>query len=147
MYFLKNGLLMNDQNTQCMFISTYQLLSMVLNIITVQLHHTILQSTTHVTNLGLHMARYMTFNKHISTIRKKVTGILMYVNRIKDYFNKENGAVIIQSLVLNILNYCNMIQNKTNTAISKDVKKIQNFAAKVVDGKARKQDHVTPILK
>ena len=27
------------------------------------------------------------------------------------------------------------------------VQKLQNFAAKVVDGKARKYDHVTPILK
>ena len=147
MYFLKNRLLMNDQKTQCMFISTYQVLSMVLNNITVQLHETILQPTTYVINLGLHTDRYITFNKHISDNSKKVNGILMYVNRIKDYFNNENHAVIIQLLVLNILNYCNVIWSTTNITILKDVQKLQNFAAKVVDGKSKRYDHVTPILK
>ena len=71
----------------------------------------------------------------------------MYVNRSKYYFKKENRFVIIQSLVLSILNYCNVIWGTTNTTILKDVQKLQNFAAKVVDGKARKYDHATPILK
>ena len=78
---------------------------MVPNNITVQqLHDTILQPTTYVKNLGLHMDRYITFNKHIPKISNKVTGISMYVNIIKDYFNKANRTVIIQSLILNILN-------------------------------------------
>ena len=88
---------MNDKKTQCMFIGrcTYQLLSIVPNNITLQLHDTILQPTTHVRNLGLHMDRYMTFNKHIYESSKKIIGILIYVYRIKDYFNKKNRAMII----------------------------------------------------
>ena len=53
--------------------------------------------------------------------------------------------MIIQSLVLNISNYCNVIWGTTNTTILKDDKKLQNFAAKVVDD--RKYDQVASILK
>lgn len=104
-------------------------------------------SNPHVKNLGLHMDRYMTFNKHICEMHKKVIGTLMYVNRIKDYFDKDTRTAIIQSLVLSIINYCNVIWGTTNTNLLNKVQKLQNFAAKIVDGKAKKYDHVTPILK
>ena len=60
---------------------------------------------------------------------------------------KHVGTAIVQSLVLSIINYCILIWGTTNLTQLTNAQKLQNFAAKVVDGKARKYDHVTPILK
>ena len=147
LYFLNNGLKMNSNKTQCIFIGTHQLLSKIPSNINIQLHDSVIHPSTHVKNLGVHIDRFMTFDKHINEINKKVMGTLMYLNRIKDHFDKGTRKIVIQSLVLSILNYCNTIWGTTNATLLAKAQKLQNFAAKIVDGKARKYDHVTPIIK
>ncbi len=73
-YFLKHGLLMNANKTQCTIIGTRQLLAQTPNKITIHLHDSITQPATHVKNLGVHIDRYMTFEKHINEIYRKVMG-------------------------------------------------------------------------
>ncbi len=89
----------------------------------------------------------MTFEKVINEINRKVMGSLTFVNRIKDFFDRDTRNVIVQSLVLSILNYCNTIWGTANSTQLNDIPKLQNFADKVVDGKAKKYDYMTPILK
>ncbi len=79
--------------------------------------------------------RYMTFDKHINEINRKVMGTFIYINRIKDYCDKTTRKFIVQSLALNILNYCNTIWGTTNNTLLKKAQKLQNFAAKIIDGK------------
>ena len=52
----------------------------------------------------------------------------------------------MESLVLSLINYCCKIWGSTNKTQLNKVQKLQNFAARVADGTARKYDHVTPIL-
>ncbi len=42
----------------------------------------------------------MLFDPHIPEMSKKIYGIIMYINRIRDNFNRNNRIVVIQSLVL-----------------------------------------------
>lgn len=147
LYFLKNGLKMNANKTQCIFIGTRQLISKIPINTKIRLHDSTIQPTTHVKNLGVYIDRYMAFDIHISEIHKKVMGILMFLNRVKDYFDKETRKIIVQSLVLSILNYCNIVWGSSNNTLLAKVQKLQNFAAKIVDGRAKKYDHVTHILK
>ena len=53
----------------------------------------------------------------------------------------------MQSLALSILNYCCKVWGTTTGEQLDRVQKVQNFAAKVAYGGARKYDHVTPILR
>ena len=55
--------------------------------------------------------------------------------------------IIVQSLALSIINYSSRIWGITTREQLDRVQKVQNFAAKVAFGGARKYDHVTPILK
>ncbi len=71
----------------------------------------------------------------------------MFVNKVKQCFDEPTRHLIIESLVLSILNYCSTIWGTTNTTLITKVRKLQNLAAKVVEGKAQNQDHVTPITK
>ncbi len=80
----------------------------------------------------------MTFDKHINEISRKVMGTLMYINKIKNYFDKDTRKVIAQSLSLSIINNCNTIWGSTNTTLFNKAQKLQNFSAKVIDRKKKK---------
>ncbi len=87
----------------------------------------------------------MTFDKHISEIIKKAMGTLMFINRNKYYFDKGTRVTILQILVLRVLKHGVTIWGTTNSKLIDKVQKLQNFAIKIADGKARKFDHVTPL--
>ena len=145
-YFLKNGLKLNTKKTQCIFIGTRQLIPMIPEDTAITFHNTKIYPSSHVKNLGVHIDKYMTFDTHLHEITRKVIGTLLYINRVKHCFDKPTRIVVIQSLVLSLINYCNTIWGTTNTTLINATQKLQNFAIRVADGKARKYDHVTPIF-
>ena len=111
----------------------------------VTFHNTKIYPSSHVKNLGVHIDKYMTFDTHIHEMSKKVIGILLYINRIKHCFDKPTRIIVIQTLVLSLINYCNTIWGTKNNTLNNTTQKLQNFAIRVADGRARKYDHVTPI--
>ncbi len=54
--------------------------------------------------------------------------------------------MIVQALALSLVIYRSTVWGTTGKTNILKVEKIKNFAAKVIDGKARKFDHITPIL-
>ena len=145
-YFQKNGLLLSTGKTKCIFIGTRQLISQIPNDITIQFGNDKISPSIYIKSLGVHFDQYMTFDKHISHIIRKVMGTLLDINRTKNCFDKSSRISVVQSLVLSVINYCNVIWGTTNMSLIAKIQKVQNFAARVADGKARKYDHVTPIL-
>jgi len=97
-------------------------------------------------NLGIQFDNYMQFDIHINEISKKVYGTLMYINRIKDQLNLNARITAIKSLVNSKINYGSKVWGTTNDTQLQQVQKLQNFAAKVAIGDAKKYDHVTPLL-
>ena len=89
----------------------------------------------------------MLFDVHIDQLTKKVMGTLMFINRISQNFDKLTRILAVQSLVLTLINYCNVIGGTTNETLQHKVQKLQNFAVKVAVGCCRKYDHVTPVIK
>ena len=71
----------------------------------------------------------------------------MYINRISDCFDKSTRILVTQSLVLSSIYYCIQVWGSTTDAVLCKAQKLQNFAAKVAVGGARKYDHVSPFLK
>ncbi len=146
-YFLRNSLLLNSAKTRCIFIVNRQLLSLIPPNTRISFDGDIIHPRTHVENLGVYMDRYMTFDVHVSELNKKVIGTLVHIYRISLNFEKRTRTIVVQSLVLSIINYCIRIRGTTNATLLNNVQKLQNFAAKVAVGRARKYDHVSPIMK
>ncbi len=90
--------------------------------------------------------RHMSFDIHITEISRKVSGILMYINRIQDSLSKEARLIAVQTLPLSHLNYAITVWGTANTTQLKRVQKLQNFAARVAIGGVSKFDHTTPLL-
>lgn len=147
MYFLTNGLLLNPRKTQCIFIGNRQLLAKIPSDTFINCDGVHIYPATHVKNLGVYFDRYMIFDEHIDKLNTKIMGILMFINRISGNFDRTIRKTVVQSLVLSLMNYCISIWGCTNKTLINSVQKMQNFAAKIVIGGARKYDHVSPILK
>lgn len=144
-YFCKNGLMLNSDKTQCIFIGSRQLIKRIPNDTEISIDNSHIIPCNHVKNLGVYIDSTMTFEKHINEITKKVNGILFYLNRIKDNFDMQTRKIVVQSLALSVLYYCLEIYGKTNDTLLHNIQKLQNFASKVTVG-AKKYDHVTPII-
>ena len=70
----------------------------------------------------------------------------MFLNRLKENFDKSTRIILIQSLVLSIINYGLLVWGNTAACHTQQVQKTQNFAAKVALC-GNKFDHVTPYLR
>lgn len=146
LYFQRNGLLVNENKTQCIFIGSRQYISRIPEDVKLNFNGSLIMPSKKVKNLGVYFDRYLLFDAHIDELYKKITGTLLYINRIKNSFDTPTRVMLIQSLVLSLINYCSKIWGMSNKQQIERVQKLQNFAAKVADGNARKYDHVTPIL-
>ena len=146
-YFKLNGLNVNEKKTQCIFIGSCQLISKIPHGVKIFFGETPITPLQSVKNLGIYMDQYLLFDHHISHITRKVNGILIFLNRIEDKFDKVTRVIVVQSLSLSIVNYCSRIWGMTTKEKLDRIQKVQNFAAKIACGGAKKYDHVTPILK
>ena len=146
-YFLKNGLMVNEKKTQVIFIGSRNCISKLPQNISLNFDDNTILPSKCVKNLGVYFDNVMLFNNHIDEMSKKVTGTLIYLNRIKDNFETSVLIVIVQSLALSLIYYCSNVWGYTNKTQLERVQKLQNFAAKVAIGGASKYDHATPIIK
>ncbi len=89
----------------------------------------------------------MLFDIPLNELQKKVTGVLMYINRIGNCFDKSTRILVTQSVVLSSIYYCIQVWGSTNVTLLCKAQKLQNLAAKVAVGGAKKYDHVSPFFK
>lgn len=145
-YFDNNGLLINPRKTQCLFVGSRQNIASLPDNLYINFDGTEIIPSLSVKNLGVYMDRFMTFDVHIEEMRKKVMGILMYLNRIKDCIPVSIRTHIVKTLALSIINYAMKIWGSTNKTQIQKVQKLQNFAARIALGEVRKYEHITPHL-
>lgn len=145
-YFDTNGLLINAKKTQIIIIGTYQILSQLPEEIKLNFDGNEIRPLKSVKNLGIYFDKYLSFSTHIDELSKKIMGRLIFINRVKEFFDKETRMIIVESLVLSQLSYCINIWGAANKSQIQRVQKLHNFAAKVADGSAKKFDHASPII-
>ena len=130
-----------------MFVGTRRLLAQIPIDIHMLVDGNPLSPSSSIRNLGIHFDTHMKFDKHVKELSRKVYGLIMYVNRMKNNFSKSSRICVIQSLILSQLNYGISIWGTASSTQINNIQKLQNFAAKVALGGAAKHDHVTPYLK
>ena len=128
-YYLKNGLLLNEKKTQFIFIGSWFYINQIKDDITINFDGNQLKPMDSVKNLGIYFDRYMSFDSHIDHVYKKVMGVLIYLNRIKDLFEPQTRIIVVQSLALSLINYCFVVWGSTSNVHLDKIQKLQNFAA------------------
>ncbi len=99
-YFNANGLMLNAKKKQCIFIGTRRLLSLIPPNTHLMVDGNIITPSTSVKNLGIYFDNHLSFDTHITELIKKAHGIIMFINRMKDNFNKLTNIIVVQSLVM-----------------------------------------------
>ena len=145
-YFNRNGLLVNPNKTQCIFIGSRQNIARIPEDIIIRFDNSEINPSLYVKNLGIYFDQYMTFERHIDEMYKKIMGSLMYLNRIKNQVTSDMRVTLVQALALGYLNYCPNIWGTTSKTQLQRVQKLQNFAAKVAVGSGKKYDRATPYI-
>jgi len=146
-WYDSNGLKLNSNKTQCIIIGNHSKNSHLSNF-SLTFGDSIIKPLDCVKNLGVLFDSKMTFEPHIIKTCKKVNGTLMFINRVKHLLNRKSRNILIDSLVLSNFHYCPLIWSKATKCTLHHLQKSLNFAAKVVtNGKFRKKDHVSPLLK
>ena len=145
-YFQINGLLLNTDKTQCIFIGSRQYINRIDPNVTINFNGNQIKPLSSVKNLGVVFDKYMTFETHIDMIHRKVMGTLIYLNRVKNCFLPQTRLTVIQSLALSIINYCFTVWGSASAMHLNKAQKLQNFAARVALGTVSKYEHITPFL-
>ena len=143
-YFDRNGLLINPGKTQFIIVGSRQNIARLPDDIHINFDNNKICPSVSVKNLGVHMDRFMTFDVHVEEMRKKVMGILIYLNRIKDSIPPATRTQVVQTLALSVVNYCLKIWGTTNKTQLQKAQKLQNFAARIALGNVKKHEHITP---
>ena len=99
-----------------------------------------------VKNLGIYMNHTLTFDKQISELKKKCYRTLRNIRKIKFLLQPDQVKVIVNSLVVSCLDYCNGLFFGATERILKQLQLIQNSASKAITGKY-KHDHIGDDLK
>ena len=146
LYFQRNGLLLNEKKTQCIFIGSRQYMAQMNVDIAINFNGTLIKPMECVKNLGVYFDRFMSFETHVEELYKKVMGTLIYLNRVKDSFEAQTRVIVVQSLALSLINYCFVVWGATSKSNLNKIQKLQNFAARVAIGTVRKYEHISPFL-
>ncbi len=83
--------------------------------------------------------------RHTQT-QQKVIGIIMFISRVNDMFDKDTRVIVVTTVVLSLINYGLTIWSNTNKTLMQRVQQFQNFAAKVAGGGYKRRDRATPVL-
>ena len=145
-YFSENGLKMNANKTQFLFIGSRQYINKLLDDLSIRVNKDYTRPSKTVKNLGVTMDRYFSFENHIDNMYGKAKGILYFLNRNKYHFDDTSRKLVVEALVMSIVSYCSTIWNGISSFNIQKIQKIQNFASKVAIGYGKKYDHATPYI-
>ena len=132
---------LNDSKTQIIvFGSSNVLKGLKINGVNIGSNTTIRFVST-VKNLGVYMESSLTFEKHTMELKRKCFRTIRNIRKIKFLLTSDQVRVVVNSLVVSCIDYCNGLFIGASEKILRQLQLIQNSAAKVITGKY-KHDHM-----
>ena len=146
-YFAVNGLKVNVQRTQILFVGYRSYVERLPINLKIRVGSSLVSPSEVVKNLGISMDNYLSFDKQVDHLCSKANGLLYLLNRQKEFLDKKSRICVVEALIDNIFSYCSIIWGVcSKTSIAK-IQNVQNVAAKVADGIGRKYDRATPFIR
>ena len=100
----------------------------------------------YVKNLGVIIDESLSFKKQVMDLKNDCFRILWLIRKVKPFFSQNQLKLIVNSLVVCKLDYCNGLYYGLNESLLDELQLIQNASAKTVFG-LYKHDHVGDTLK
>ncbi len=93
-------------------------------------------------NLGVYIDHFMLFDILLNELLKAL-GIKMYISRICDSLDKQTRGIVVQTLVLNLVEYCLRIWMTTSDTVISSVQELQKFCSK---GSSERSKEIWPYV-
>ncbi|XP_051570990.1 uncharacterized protein LOC127450723 [Myxocyprinus asiaticus] len=113
--------------------------------ITTQLGATTVTPSKSVRNLGVTIDNRLNFTDHISKTSRSCRFTLYNIRKIRPFLSEHAIQLLVQSLVITRLDYCNVLIAVLPACATRPLKMIRNAAARLVFNEP-KRAHVTPLL-
>ena len=97
-------------------------------------------------NLGFIVSSDMSLDKHVSQVCRSAYFEIHRISTIRKFLTVQITNILVCAYVISKLDYCNSIFANCPQYILEKLQKVQNAAVRLVF-RAKKQDHVTPLMK
>lgn len=145
-WMAEHYLLLNPGKTQIIVFGSPNLLSYI------HIHGTFIapgicvRFVPHVKSLGFILDEGLNFRQQVNKLKSSSFNKLRKIARMKPFLNSHQIQILVQSLVLSSLDYCNALYCNIDTTIINQLQLIQNRACKIIFGLGRR-DSVSDFMK
>ncbi|KAK3569695.1 hypothetical protein QTP86_002606 [Hemibagrus guttatus] len=112
----------------------------------ISLSNSIISPTASARNLGVTMDNQLSFSSHVTNVTRSCRFLLYNIRRIRPFLTTQATQVLVQSLVISRLDYCNSLLACLPLNAIRPLQMIQNAAARLVFN-LPKFSHNTPLLR
>ena len=144
-WMTSNKLKMNNDKTEIMACGTLVKLKQI-NIDSVTIGSECIALADEVKDLGVFIDSNMSFNQHVSFLRKSCHFQLRKISSIRPFISEQSAKQLAVSLILSKLDYCNCLFYEMSEDNFNKLQLLQNHAARVVM-KAKKYSSASALLK
>ncbi|KAK3559292.1 hypothetical protein QTP86_010741 [Hemibagrus guttatus] len=112
----------------------------------ISLSNSMISPTASARNLGVTMDNQLSFSSHVTNVTRSCRFLLYNIRRIRPFLSTQATQVLVQSLVISRLDYCNSLLAGLPLNAIRPLQMIQNAAARLVFN-LPKFFHTTPLLR
>ena len=145
-WMTSNKLKLNDDKTEAMIVSSSRLISSAPLPDSLVAGDSSVQFAQSVKNLGVTLDMHLTMVPHIVNLIRSANLELRRISSIRHFLSTYATQTLVSAFVLSRLDYCNSLLFGCPQYLIDKLQKVQNNAARLVS-RARKTDHVTPLLR
>ena len=139
-----NLLKLNDEKTEFLLVGTKQQLSKITDI-NIKIGHDEIKPVSSIRNLGYHQDAEMKNAKHVNKLCKQLYPILKRIAKVRQSLTKEATKILIQSLVLGRIDYCNSLLLGTSKYQINKLQRLQNMSCRSICD-LRKFDNISAAM-
>ena len=143
-WMLSDKLKVNDGKTESLIIGTRQQLAKV-NINFLRIGDNSIKSMDKAKNLGFWFDSQMKMVTNISKCSSAAFFNIFNIRRIRKFLTYETAKILVNSLVISSLDYCNSLLYGLPTIHLNKLQRVQNAAARLISNTSR-FDRITPTL-
>ncbi|KAK3545153.1 hypothetical protein QTP70_001667 [Hemibagrus guttatus] len=112
----------------------------------ISLSNSMISPSASARNLGVTMDNQLSFSSHVTNVTRSCRFLLYNIRRIRPFLSTQATQVLVQSLVILRLDYCNSLLAGLPLNAIRPLQMIQNAAARLVFN-LPKFSHTTPLLR
>ncbi|KAK3553835.1 hypothetical protein QTP70_012207 [Hemibagrus guttatus] len=111
----------------------------------ISLNNSMISPSATARNLGVTMDNQLSFSSHVTNVTRSCRFLLYNIRRIRPFLSTRVTQVLVQSLVISRLDYCNSLLAGLPLNATRPLQMLQNAAARLVFN-LPKFSHTTPLL-